>query len=109
MLMNHDQGVEPVTMCLVCLRPALQHGCWFNCYPRSGWLNEYSLLYKIIYFWNGNESENPFLISNFTKNDDFLRKWQKTLFGQKFLWQANKNSFGLKIPKFLENHVKTHV
>ena len=22
MLMNHDQGVEPVTMCLVCLRPS---------------------------------------------------------------------------------------
>ena len=30
-------------------------------------------------------------------------------FGQKFLWQANKNSFGLKMHKFLENHVKTHV
>ena len=30
-------------------------------------------------------------------------------FGQKFLWQANKNSFELKMPKFLENHAKTHV
>ena len=27
-------------------------------------------------------------------------------FGQKFLWQANKNSFELKMTKFLENHVK---
>ena len=46
----------------------------------------------------------------FYKNDDFLRKWQKNhFFGQKFLWQANKNSFELKMPKFLENHVKTHV
>ena len=54
-----------------------------------------------------------FLISNFTisKNGDFLRKWQKKnhFFGQKLLWQANKNSFELKMPKFLENHVKTHV
>ena len=40
MLMNRDQGVEPVTMCLVCLRPALQHGCWFNCYPvLADWMN----------------------------------------------------------------------
>ena len=43
----------------------------------------------------------------------FLRKWQKKkkkhFFGQNFLWQANKNSFKLKMPKFLENHVKTHV
>ena len=30
-------------------------------------------------------------------------------FGQKLLWQANKNSFELKMPKFQENHVKTHV
>ena len=38
--MNCDQGVEPVTMCLVCLRPALQHGCWFNCYPvLADWMN----------------------------------------------------------------------
>ena len=27
-----------------------------------------------------NESENPFLIPNFTKNDDFLKKWQKSTF-----------------------------
>ena len=40
MLMNRVQGVEPVTMCLVCLRPALQHGCWFNCYPvLTDWMN----------------------------------------------------------------------
>ena len=32
MLMNCDQGVAPVTICLhvVCLRHALQHGCGFN-------------------------------------------------------------------------------
>ena len=34
---------------------------------------------------------------------------KKHFFGQKFLWQANKNSFELKMPKFLENHVTTHV
>ena len=40
MLMNCVQGVKPVTMCLVCLRPALQHGCWFNCYPvLADWMN----------------------------------------------------------------------
>ena len=26
------------------------------------------------------QSENPFLISNFIKNVDFLRKWHKTTF-----------------------------
>ena len=31
------------------------------------------------------------------------------IFWEKFLWQANKSSFELKMPKFLENHVKTHV
>ena len=29
--------------------------------------------------------------------------------GQKLLWQPKKTSFELKIPKFRENHVKTHV
>ena len=39
----------------------------------------------------------------------FEKMAKKHFFGQKFLWQANKNSFELKMPKFLENHVKTHV
>ena len=26
-----------------------------------------------------------------------------------FLWQANKNTFELKMPKFPENHVKTRL
>ena len=30
---------------------------------------------------------------------------KKHFFGQKFLWQANKNCFKLKMPKFLGNHV----
>ena len=34
---------------------------------------------------------------------------KNNFFGQKFLWQANKNSFELKLPNFLENHVKAHV
>ena len=34
---------------------------------------------------------------------------KKHFFGQKFLWQANKNSFELKMPKFLENHVQTRL
>ena len=33
--------------------------------------NYYCNVYKRVHLWNGNESENPFLISNFTKNDDF--------------------------------------
>ena len=37
-------------------------------------------VYKSIHVWNRNESENPFLISNLTKNADFLRKWQNTTF-----------------------------
>ena len=41
----------------------------------------------------------------------FLRKWQKKnhFLGQKFLWQANKNYFELKMPKFLENHVHREI
>ena len=39
----------------------------------------------------------------------FWENGEKRLFGQIFLWQANKNSFELRMPKFLENHVKTHV
>ena len=34
---------------------------------------------------------------------------KKHFFGQKFLWQANKNSFELKMPKFLENHVQERI
>ena len=47
--------------------------------------------------------------ARFYQNDDFLRKYQKQnkkrFFGQKFLWQANKNSFASKMPKFVKNHV----
>ena len=39
-----------------------------------------TVMYKSIHFWNGNESQNPFLISNFTKIADFFRKWQKNHF-----------------------------
>ena len=55
--------------------------------------------------------ENPFSISNFSKNDDFLREWQKknTFLVKNCFLQTNKKSFELKMPKFLENHVKTHV
>ena len=35
----------------------------------------------------------------------FLKMAKNHLFGQKFLWQANKNCFELKMPKFLGNHV----
>ena len=66
---------------------------------------------KELHFWNGNESDNPFLISNFIKNDDFSRKWQKknTFSVKHFCDKLTKNSFELKMPKFLEDHVKTHV
>ena len=44
-------------------------------------LNYNSDAYKSLHFWNGNESENPFLTSNFIKNVGFLLiKWQKSLF-----------------------------
>ena len=67
-------------------------------------------IYKIKHFWNGNESENPFLISNFTKNYNFLRKWQKITFLVKtILGQPTKHNFELKMLKLLENHVKTKV
>ena len=35
----------------------------------------------------------------------FWENGKNHLFGQNFLWQPNKNSFELKMPKFLENHV----
>ena len=54
-------------------------------------------------FWNGNESANPFLISDFTKNDNFLRKWQKSLFWEKNLGQPTKHNFELKVLKLLVN------
>ena len=34
-----------------------------------------TVIHKSTQFWNGNELENPFLITNFTKNADFVRKW----------------------------------
>ena len=39
-----------------------------------------TVMHRSLHFLNGNESENPFLISKFTKNDDILRKWQKNTF-----------------------------
>ena len=40
-----------------------------------------------IHFWNGYESENPLLKSNFTENFDFLTKLQKNhFFGQNNSW-----------------------
>ena len=50
-----------------------------------------------------------FLVSNFTKNTDILRKWHKHFFGKTFLCQAKKNNFELKLLKLLENHVKTQL
>ena len=62
-------------------------------------------------------SEKPFLISNFTKNADFLRKWQKQTNKQKkntflvksFCDKLKKNNFELKMLKLPENHVKTQL
>ena len=34
---------------------------------------------------------------------------KKSLFGHKFLWQAKKNNFELKMLELLENHVKTQL
>ena len=64
---------------------------------------------KSIHFWNRNEPENPYLISNFTKNIDFLTKWQKkiTVLVKINLGQATNVNFKLKMLKFAENHIKT--
>ena len=37
-------------------------------------------VYKSIHFWKGNDAENLFLVSNFTKNTYFRRKSQKITF-----------------------------
>ena len=51
-----------------------------------------------------------FWLSNFTKNDDFFEKMAKNNFsGDKKNDKLTKIAFELKIPKFLENHVKTLV
>ena len=50
----------------------------------------YQILLKMMSFWENDKKKNTF-------------------FGQKLLWQPNKNSFELKMPKFRENHVKTNV
>ena len=56
--------------------------------------NCYCNIYKSIHIWNGNESENPFLISNFTKNAVFLRKLAKNTFLVKnFCDKLKKNNF----------------
>ena len=59
--------------------------------------------------WNGNESENPFLISGITKNADFFsRKWKKKiLFCSKDFWKGKNWKFEFKKIYWLENHVKT--
>ena len=57
------------------------------------------------FIWNGNESENPFLISNFTKNYIFFFENDKNHFsGKKNSWTAYKNNFEFKELKLLENH-----
>ena len=54
-------------------------------------LNYNCNVHKSTYFWNGNESENPFLISNLTKNDDFFEKTgKKSPFLVKNSWTAYK-------------------
>ena len=67
--------------------------------------------YKSVHFWNGNESENPFLISNFTKNSDFLRKRQKSLFLvkkicdklKKIILSKKKNCLKIMLRHFSKN------
>ena len=70
-------------------------------------LNYNSYSYESIHFWIGNESENLFLISNFTKNYDFFfLNGKTTLFWLKtFLGQLTKHNFELRMLKLLENHV----
>ena len=46
---------------------------------------------------NGNESKNPFLISNLTKMLSFMRKWQKNhFFGEEKICDKLKKYFELK-------------
>ena len=91
---------------------ATLRGVWTNFFwsKSSAVTFYYCNVNKSIHFWNGNESENPFLISNSTKNADFLRKWQKITFLVKnFCDKLKKNNFELKMLKLLENHVKTQL
>ena len=51
-------------------------------------------MYIKVCLWNGNESENPFLISNFTKNNDLFEKMVKNTFVVKeILGQRTKHNF----------------
>ena len=48
------------------------------------------------------------MISNFTGNNDFLKKMaKKSHFGKNNSWTAYKTQFELKMLKLLENQVKT--
>ena len=70
---------------------------------------------KAYIFWNGNESEDPFLISNFTKKKKKKKRWyfekmaKNHFFGKKKSWTAYKDNFELKMLKLFENYVKTKV
>ena len=55
---------------------------------------------KVYIFWNVNESENLFLISNFTKNVNFVTKWQKiTFLVKKISWTDYVSQFWVKNAK----------
>ena len=53
----------------------------------------------VLYFWKGNESINPFLASNFTKNVNLLRKLKKkkTFLTQNFSDSLTKTVFGVPL------------
>ena len=55
--------------------------------------------------------KKTFLISNFNKNANFLRKCQITphCFGPKSSGKANKNDFEFKMLKLIENPLKTQL
>ena len=70
-------------------------------------------IYQIIHLWKGNESQNPFLISNFTKMLIFLRKPQKVTFLAQKFWDKltkknTKKKNKSKMFKLQENYAKTH-
>ena len=68
-----------------------------------------TVMYLKVYIFGMEMSQRiHFWLQIFLKMMIFLKNGKNHFFGQNFLWQANKNSFEFKMPKFLGNHVKTH-
>ena len=62
---------------------------------------------KVYIFWNGIESENPYLIIKFYRKWQVLEKMKKyNFFGKKSSWTANITHSELQMLKLLEKGLK---